>query len=453
MEKINFYQIKKILEKLNITKLIFMKKNMFKEKRIVFFIVFLNFILLVSFPTLINSQEQCTNLSFFDTTPVTITKAKFCSVQLTNGKLIHPNKCCGVNQSTALRNWWSKNKSSSNNETRQKTRQENQQDVIKYTVALLEIKTEVNKYALEIKKNNSADSQCVDASNDILARKITGTNIEMWAKSNKECQTFMNNMRVNLFCAVCDPESDSKINLKTGKCELTKKTCELFTNDCFMAANLNYKFLEPYFKELSNIGICNKEGKYQKDYKHNYKKSFVTNSNAIKECALNNECQNFCESQINFNQKPRSVLDGDPDYLRGVWKNIKLMFEQKVELSGKEQIKDINKIKQDKQNVIQKPDEAKECIIFFLKKNINKFLAKSDNKIDHLKVTISPTGYAQSIFNPEGTNKQPKIELREIWTKKINKKIRKLSCGGNIMMIKFSNFFFGLLLMLILLLL
>ena len=115
--------------------------------------------------------------------------------------------------------------------------------------------------AAKIAMNKNADMQCRIAASAVGVTKISGTFVNEYIKETSGCWAWNNDLTLSFMCSVCDPAADSQIDISNNKANFSKKTCSFYIDNCFHSIWMNHKYLRPAFEEMSQLSVCDKDGK------------------------------------------------------------------------------------------------------------------------------------------------------------------------------------------------
>jgi hypothetical protein len=180
------------------------------------------------------------------------------------------NQCCPNEVVKGLQRWWYiDNEKSTNERPPFFQRQDTLMMIANYTIQLIRLISKVKTIAAKIAMNKNADRECRIAASAVGITKMPGIMVEDYIKEMTGCWAWNNDLMLSFMCSVCDPATDSLIDISNNKANFSKKTCSFYIDYCFHSIWVNYKHFRPAFEELSSLSVCDKDGK-KKSGAHEY---------------------------------------------------------------------------------------------------------------------------------------------------------------------------------------
>jgi len=251
--------------------------------------------------------------------------------------------CCTKQDFIALSNWWQTNKVNGSTCSRQAIRQQNTHSIIYYTKMILKKFDNYKHLATKIGKSHGSSEFCQLAAKNFLGnlntKLVTDKKFlnEFFTKQTS-CFELTNKLQLNVLCGTCDPTYNKTVDFETGKVRLNKQACTDISKKCSQTISSNLNVIYPFLRYLEPLMRCSPEG----DYMSALKKINFSSKHTIDHAIKDELSISQCEKAITFGVKMNYNSEGNPNFLRKLYRRAKRYFDLKEQDRRAEQQSEIN---------------------------------------------------------------------------------------------------------------
>ena len=312
-------------------------------------------IAILAFNQISSVRSECDNLAFFQN-GITVQKVEennFCRLNY-GGTSYDYALCCGNDTPQKLHDWWYVKKMDPNDPnslTPYEKRLEDLHNVAKYNVEIFALLNEINTAASGIIANLQAEKDCKESAEDILKpeNKVYPRWITQFVDATSQCWEWKNDLILSYICAACDQNFDGHYDITEQKITASSKTVDQFLNMCWHTSMMLVYRQIPLYKNLSKLSICDKNGK--KTNRFLYSNNDNNLAFAMQNCGNTYDsiqCAAVAAGGMNL-LSPSPSVEGDPDYLRGIYWNLMELLGKPVTKTDREKQADAAKQSTDRQ--------------------------------------------------------------------------------------------------------